>query len=115
MVAGEQEFVTVEIDHVAARVARRRDGEQSVRYHLWRIALDHLLNAEPRGAVGGVHHAPAAELRRELGVVSDIVAVREQHRPDTTEFPDAADERRVETRRIHQHVPALALRTLDEI
>ena len=110
MIPGEQHFVAIEKNLVAARVARRGDElEIIVDPHGSRPRND-ALDAARGGAVRFVHHARAMEMRGKFGVVGDIVAVREEHEIDAAHLLDAFYQRIVEARRIDQDVAALLLR-----
>ena len=62
-----------------------------------------------------MHHARAAEVRRELRVVGDVVAMRQKHQRHAAHLLDAPDERRREPRRIDQDVAARFRRADDQV
>ncbi len=77
MIAGEQEAVLVEQNHVAARVARSRNRNQiAVKLNFF-FAIDRVLYSESLRAVGRVHDTNAGKLLGKSRVVRNVVAVRQ--------------------------------------
>ena len=104
---------------MAAGVAGRGNQEQvAVEPHLFLAGdapLDLLAGSGAAAQFVAVHHARAAEVRRELRVIGDIVTVGEKHQLHAAHAFDALHQRRREARGIHQHVAALTWRTHDEV
>ena len=96
-------------------VSRRRNAEQIVRNGKRVFPCDDLFDPEPRGTVGLVHHTRAPEMGGKLGVVRNIVPMREEHRADTTQLLELLDQRTSEPRRVDEHVSTLARITHDQV
>src|SRR5262249_5541492 len=100
---------------MAARVTGRWNDKKFVIQSRLFFASDDALYAEPGRAVRLAHHTFAAELPCKGHVISDVVLMRQEHRPDAAEFLDPPDERRGEARRINQDVTARFIRARNQI
>lgn len=115
VVAGEENFVAIEKDLMAAGVAWRGDDYELIVEADFIFAGDDVLDAEVRGSVARVHDARAMEVRGEPCVVGDVVAMREEHEIDAAHLLDALHQGRIEARGIDQNIAAALLRPDDEV
>ena len=89
-----------------ARVPRRRDAQQVVIQPDRLFPGDNAFDPSPCRFIAGMHDARTVEMRGELRMVRDVVAMREPHQADAAHLLETLDERRGEARRVDQDVPA---------
>src|SRR5882757_4446934 len=100
---------------MTARVAGRGNQQEVFVDAHWIDSGGHAFDAARRGAVTLMHDSRTMKMCGKFDVVGDIVTVRKEHKIHCAHFFDALYERSCESRRIDQHVPALLLRTNDQI
>jgi len=100
---------------MAARVPGSGDQHEIVVNSYGRGSGDDAFDAARGGAFSFVQDARALEVCGELGVVGNVVAVRQQHEIHAAQFFHAFYEGSIEARRIDEHVTALLGRAHDQI
>ena len=115
MIARKKKLISIEQNHVAARVARNWNGDQILTNWNCFVAANYLFDAEPLRAVIGMHVSLAIKFFREPSVIGDIIFVRQKHRAHAAHRFDLFHEVRSETRRIDQHITAFAIGSNDQI
>src|SRR5258706_3386025 len=115
MIAGEQKLLAIKQNHVSPRVTGDRNREQIMIEFNAFVSPKHALDPETSGAIINVHYAFAIEPLGEATMISDIIAVRQEHCADTTHRLDFSDQLGSEPRGIYQHVTAFTLLTNDQI
>jgi len=115
MISGEQNFIAIEENLVSARVPGRRDQQEIVVNSDGRRSSDDAFNASCGPAFTFVQDARAVKVRGKLGMVGDIVTMRQQHEIHAAHFLHAFYEGSVEAWRIDEDVAALLGRAHDQI
>lgn len=106
MISGEQKFVSIEQDGVAASVTRRRDRKQVISKLDGFLPGQHAFDAGSRTRhVVAMQDAFGAEMIRPLLVVGDIIAMGQEHQLNPAELFDVFHQRAGESRRVDQDVP----------
>src|SRR5712691_6408337 len=115
MIAGEEKPLSVEQKHVAARVPRSWYGDQILVKLNFLLTLDYLLNSKSSSAIVRMHHTFAAKPPGKQFVVSNVIAVCQEHPLDTTHCIDPFYKLRGKSRRINKYIAAFVLRTHNQI
>src|SRR5690349_13635605 len=98
MIAGEEKLISIEQDHVSARVAWNRYREQVTIERHRIIAPNYLFDTKPSGAIVGMHHALAAKCSREPRMIGNVIAMRQKHFAHAAHRGDPLDKLRGEAR-----------------
>ena len=115
VIAREQKLVPVKKNDVTTSMSRRGNHEQLVVELNWFRAANYVLDAQPCGAVIGVHNALTAKFTAKQLVIGDVVFVREQHAADAAQRFDPFQELTRKPGRVDQQITAFACRTSDQV
>ena len=100
---------------MAARVPRSWYGDKIPVKLNFVFTLDYLLNSKAASAIVRVHDTFAAKPPGKQFMVSNVIAVCQEHPPDTTHSIDPFYKLRGKSRRINKYIAAFVLRTHNQI
>ena len=84
MIAGKQKLLAVKQNHVSPRVTRNGNREQILIETVTVVSPKHTLYPETGGAIVDMHYAFAIEPFDEATMISDVVAMRQEHCADAS-------------------------------
>ena len=115
MIAGEEILISIKQDHVSAGVTGNWNRHQIMIESDRIVAAYHVLDPKSSSAIIGVHHALAAKLFREAGMIGNVITMRQKHQVHSAGRFDLFYELRGEAWRVNQNIAAFGFRSRDQI